>query len=340
MRIALLGTQRPELSGGMIMVVLIGEALRRLGHDAIVIADRPAPDWLPVEVPWETSERPADELGDGFDAVLTGWPGVEPALAAGAPVVAQLCVGYEPHLWPAAAERLEAVYRQPTVKLVIAPHLQRTLERELGIGSTVIGAPVQLDWFGPSAKPARTSGPPRVLTVGPELEGPLAPVPFKGIASVLEAVSRARNEGSELELVRLVPAPDRLSESAEIDEQHFGVEPRSVPPIYRSCEVYLSGSTPAEGLGMPAVEAAASGVAGVLPAIPSYLGIDGLDRAALFYEPGDAEAAAAQLQRLLEDRDLLERLRRAGPGLGLAERFDPLAVARRVVAALEAAAGG
>lgn len=335
MRVALLGTQRPELSGGMIMVVLICHALRRLGHEAYVIADRPEPAWLPVEVPWETADEPATRLDGSVDAVLTGWPGIEPALAAGAPLVAQLCVGYEPHLWPAAAARFEAIYRLPTVKLVIAPHLQSTLERELGVASTVVGAPVELGWFGPRADGEARPHPPRVLTVGPEPEGPLAPIPFKGIATVLEAVGRARASGAELELVRLVPTRDRLSDSPEIDEQHFGIPPRDVPPIYRSCEVYVSGSTPAEGLGMPAVEAAASGLAGVLPAIPSYLGIAGLERAALFYEPGDAEDAGAQLRQLLDDDDARARLRAAGPELGLERQFDPLAVGRRIAARLE-----
>ena len=337
MKIALLGNQRPELSGGMIMVALIGNALRRLGHDAIVIADSPAPEWLPVEVSWETHPEPAAALDGSVNAVLTGWPGVEPALAAGVPVVAQLCVGYEPHLWPSAAARLEAVYRLPTEKLVIAPHLQETLQRELGVASTVVGAPIELSWFGPSPQLPRAEHP-RVLTVGPEPAGPLAPVPFKGIATVLEAVARARSAGAELELVRLAPSSDELADSPEIDELRIGVHPRKVPEIYRSCEIYVSGSTAAEGLGMPAVEAAASGLAGVLPAIPSYLGIEGIDRTALFYEPGDAEAAGEHMQRLLGDRDLRESLGRAGPSLDLGRRFDPLEVARRIAERLTHAA--
>lgn len=332
MRIALLGTQRPELSGGMIMVVLICDGLRTLGHDARVIADHPAPGWMPVEVPWETLPEPAAALDSSFDAAITGWPGIEDALASAVPLVAQLCVGYEPHLWPEGRERLERVYRLPAIKLVIAPHLQRTLERELGVDSTVVGAPVPLDWFYPP--PEREPGTVRVLTVGPEPEGPLAPVPFKGIATVLEVVRGARELGAELELVRLTPSRDRLAEAEEINELHVAVNPREVPAIYRSCDVYLSGSTPAEGLGMPAVEAAASGLAGVLPAIPSYLGIEGLKHAALFYEPGDAAAGAERLAGLIADGELLARLRRSGPELGLDKRFDRVEVARRVAARL------
>lgn len=332
----MLGTQRPEMSGGMIMVLLLGDALRRLGHDASVVASAPRPDWAPVDVPWEQAPgNPAEAIGE-VDAVLSGWSGIEPALTSGAPVVGQLVTGYEPHLWPGARERIEAIYRLPTIKLVIAPHLKRTIERELGLEATVIGAPIELSWFSPpDADPA---GPPRILTVGPEPEGPLAPVPFKGIASVLDIVDGVRAQGRNLELVRLVPYADPLVDAPVVDERHVGVDPRGTPAIYRSCQIYLSASTPAEGLGMPAVEAASSGLAGVLPAIPSYLDIEGLDRAALFYEPGDRAGAASQLARLLNDPELLAQLRQAGPLLGLREQFSPLQVARRTVAAIEAAA--
>jgi glycosyltransferase involved in cell wall biosynthesis len=177
-----------------------------------------------------------------------------------------------------------------------------------------------------------------VLTVGPEPHGAFAPVPFKGIATVLEIVARAREAGAAIELVRLVPSADPLLDDERVDELHVGIEPRGVPEIMRSCEVYVSGSTAAEGLGMPAVEAAASGLAGVLPAIPSYSEIPELERAALFYEPAAIEAAAEHLASLAADVELRRRLQEAGPQLGLAERFSPLEVARRIAAALESAA--
>jgi glycosyltransferase involved in cell wall biosynthesis len=339
MKIVMLGTLRPEMSGGMIMVFLIGDALRRLGHDARVVASAPRPAWAPVDVPWDQVSSDATSAAIGqADAVLSGWSGIEPALASGAPVVGQLVTGYEPHLWPTARELLERVYRLPTIKLVIAPHLKRTIKREMGLEATVIGAPIELSWFSPPA--ADPPGAPRILTVGPEPEGPMAPVPFKGIARVFDIVDRVRAEGRDPELVRLVPYADPLIDSPTVDERHVGVEPRATAAIYRSCQIYLSGSTPAEGLGMPAVEAASSGLAGVLPAIPSYLDIEGLDRAALFYEPGDRAGAAAQLARLLDDPELLSQLRREGPLLGLREQFSPLEVARRAAAAIEAAGGG
>lgn len=335
MKIAFLGTHRPHLSGGMVMVLLLVDGLRRLGHQVRVVADQPPPEWAPVEVRWETAPAPATLL-EGDEAVVTGMHGIRMALESGASVVGHLCVGYEPHLWPAAREQCEAIYRLPAVKLVIAPHLQRTLRSELGVDSVVIGAPVALRWFE-GTRAGDPDGALRVLTVGPEPVGPLAPVPFKGIASVLEAVRAARSDGHELELVRMLPAEDPLIGAPGIDELHLGLEPRAVPKVMASCQIYISGSTAAEGLGMPAVEAATAGLAGVLPAIPSYRDVDGLDRAALFYPPGDARAAADALGRLLRDRGLRSELAAAGPELDLPKRFDPLLAAERLAAAVASA---
>lgn len=335
----MLGIVDPRLSGGTISFLAIGDALLQLGHEVEMISRHEPPKWASFEVPWQRAEDTRSALDPSVDAVLTGCTGIESALESGVGTVGHLCFGYEPHLWPSEKEWVAHLYHLPAQKLVIAEHLQRTLEREEGIESVVIGTPIPLGHFAAERSGAREEAGrrKRVLTVGPEPRTPLAPVPFKGIAHVLEIVARARRAGAELDLVRLTPYGDELSSSEEIDELHTGVEPTLTPQIYRSCDVYLSASTPAEGLGMPAVEAACSGLAGVLPTIPSYLGIDGLDQAALFYPAGDLDAAADQLRRLLADPELLSRLGEAGPTLRFERQFDPLAVAGRIVSAIEKA---
>ena len=332
------------LSGGMIMVALLMRAAQEQGHDVLTLTAEPAPEWWPDELPVRVGgfgdlEAPDDPAS--FDAVVTGLEAVEAALAAGFPVVVQLCAGFEPDLWPEARARFEGMYRQPTLKAVIAPHIQRSIEREFGLRSEVIGSPLDLSSFSPAsghagAAPAGAGDRPlRVLTVGPEPTEGYAPVPFKGIANVLEIMRRVRERGHELELVRLTPYADSLNDSEQLDEVHVGVEPARVPEIYRSCDVYLGASTAAEGLGMPPFEAACSGLASVIPAIPSYLDVPALERCALLYPPGNLDQAAAELERLSEDRALLARLAAAGPRCGFRELFDPAAVATRLVAAIE-----
>ena len=345
MRIVYLGNAEPSLSGGMISVLLTVDALRALGHDASVVATQPAPGWAPVSVPWTVAEgRPPPWL-EGADAVVTGMSGVEDALRTGAAVVGHLCAGYEKHLWPWLAEQVEYVYRLPTVKMVVAPHLQRTLRDDVGVDSFFVGTSLDASWFrrrgSRTAGGRRTAGarrtrggPLRVLSVGADPGGRFAPVPFKGIANVIEVVRRLRDRGHDVELVRLAPRADPSMRSELVDERHVAVLPREVPAVYHSCDIYLSASTEAEGLGKPAIEAAMSGLASVLPAIPPYEDIPDLAEAALLYPPGDLDEATRQMERLLADRELRERLQEAGPGLEIDHLFSPAAVAGRVVAAL------
>ncbi len=337
MRITYLGTSEPSLSGGMISVLLTVDALRAAGHDAEVVASRPAPDWSPVDIPWRTVPDPFAEIEDR-DVVITGWLAVDRAVAAGPALVGHLCAGYESHLWPQLAERVAAVYALPTLKLVVAPHLARTIAAEQGVEASFIGTSFVGDWFHP--RPAGMAPErPRVLLVGADPSGPYAPVPFKGIAFSLEVCRRLRESGHDLELVRLAPRRDEWIDDPGVDEAHVGLRPEEAAAVYRTCDVYLSGSTAAEGLGKPAVEAALSGLACALPAIPSYAEIDQLGAAALMYAPEDADAAIARMSALLGDRDLRARLGAAGAGLELAETFSPAAVADRLVAAIRSKRG-
>lgn len=342
MRIAFGGPGAPQLSGGMIMTFMVGNSLLDLGHEVEYLTEEEFDLWSEVRVPHRRGSIGRSEDLEGVDAVITGAWGVEAALEAGAPVVAHLCLGYEPHLWPSRREHYERIYSLPSLKLVIAPHLRETMRRDLGVEATFVGAPVDLEPFTPATgrEPgslAAPAGPPRVLTVGPEPSGPFAPVPFKGIADVLEIVRRARSAGGELELVRLTPREDELTDAPEIDELHVGIEPPGVPEIYRGCDIYLGASTPAEALGMPAVEAACAGLALVLPEIPSFLEIEELRDCALFYPAGDVAAAVEQLGRLLTEPRLRGRLAGAADRRALIDRHHSDAVAARTAKALQTA---
>jgi glycosyltransferase involved in cell wall biosynthesis len=338
MKIVYLGTrEQPLLSGGMISILLTVDALCRAGHEARVVAPIPAPSWAPVDVPWFVSSNWRRELRD-CDAVVTGWRGVGPALAEGVEVVALLCAGYDKLLWPTLADEIETAYRRPPVRLVVSPHLQGTLREDLGVDSHFIGTALVSDWFRAAAGNRDDHGQPaRVLVVGSDPTGPYAPVPFKGIATSLEVAARVKNGGVRFDLVRMTPRPDDLVDSPLVDEAHVAVSPVEAPNVYGSCDIYLSASTEAEGLGKPAVEAALAGNALILPEISSYRGIDELREVALFYPPGDLDAATEHLERLLADRTTRARLQDVGRSLQLEDRFSPGAVAARTARALKSA---
>ena len=349
MRIVFYSGKDPvRLSGGMIVVCLLVDSLRRMGHDATAMVREPPPGWVPAGVDWTVSQDdPTAELASA-DAVVVGMWNVEEALATGAPRVAQMVAGNDMALWPSIHERLASIYSRPTTKLVITDHLRRALLVDPGVEAVTIGTPIDLEAFGPRRWRRRGSGPPRVLSVGADLEGIYAPLPFKGIATQMELVKRAREAGDLFEFVRMAPRADRYMDSDLIDRKLIGFDlgsrnsrdfgweehRRNVARVYRESDIYLSCSTEQEGLGIPAIEAAVSGVASVLPRIPSYAEIPELEQCALLHEPGDTEEALHNLRRLIADRDLRRKLGRAGPNLGLKERFDPDSVARRLLAAL------
>jgi glycosyltransferase involved in cell wall biosynthesis len=331
------GSGPVRLAGGTLMAIELMRGVRALGHDAVALAETPPEAWWPDELPLIVGDFGSVDI-DAYDAVITGAYGVEPALASGARTVVQFVAGYEPDLWPRLRDRFERIYRRPTVKAVIEPHIQRSIERDFGLPSVVVGSPIDLSRFSAGSAPAGARiGPPRVLTVGPEPDTPFAPIPFKGIGELIKIVREARAAGAELELVRLTPFSDSLAGSDQIDELHVGTEPDRVPELYRSCDLYLGASTPAEGLGMPPFEAACAGVPSLIPAIPSFRETPGLERCARFYPPGDRAAAARALRELLADRELREQLGAEGPRAGFERHFDGVAVAERLANAIVAA---
>lgn len=335
MRLLFGGSGPLRLAGGTLMAIELMRGMRALGHEAVALTDEPPEHWWPAELPLEVGDFETVDVA-GYDAVVTGCYGVEPALAAGAGTVVHFVAGYDPDLWPLLRDRWHEIYRRPTLKAVIAPHIKRSIERDFDVEAVVVGSPIDLSRFrAAGAAGDRRPGPPRVLTVGPEPDGPYAPVPFKGIRNVLAIVAEARAAGAELELVRLTPYADSLAESEEIDELHVGTEPDRVPAIYRSCDLYLGASTPAEGLGMPPFEAACSGVPSIVPAIPSFTETPGLERCARFYPPGDNRAAARELLELLGDGEERARLGAEGPRAGFEDHFDREAVAGRLARAIE-----
>lgn len=335
MRIVFAGTGLGYLSGGTISVTLIARSLLAQGHDVEVIQPRPPEAWWPADISVRQGDIASPEDVGATDALVTSIDNVAAALRAGGGCVVHMCAGFEPDLWPRLRDRFERAYRLPTLKVVVAPHLQRSIMAEFGVDSVVIGTAIDLSSFTPvDQPPADRVRPHRVLLVGPEHSRDFEPVPFKRIGDAIAIAEIARSRGHSIELVRLTPRDDCLSDSPAVDEMHVAVAPDRVPDIYRSCDSYLGASSAAEGLGMPAMEAACSGLALAIPAIPSYSEIPGLERAALFYPPGDLAAGADALGRLISDGDLRSRLRSAGPRIGLQEHFDPAGVATRLVEAI------
>jgi glycosyltransferase involved in cell wall biosynthesis len=143
--------------------------------------------------------------------------------------------------------------------------------------------------------------------------------PMKGLVPLLEAVAKLRTERS-VELV-VVGRPKEGGAAAQAVER-LGISDavRFVSGISDEGLVELLGSAQVavvpslyEGFSLPAVEAMACAtplVASAAGALPEVVGADG--ESALHVPPGDAEALATAIGRLLDDDELAARLGAAG----------------------------
>ena len=193
---------------------------------------------------------------------------------------------------------------------------------------TVVPVGVETDVFVPPTAP-RVRG--RIVATTS------ADVPMKGLVPLLEAVAKLRTE-RDVELV-VVGRPkeggtasrtiDRLGLEGAVRFVH-GVTEAALVDLFGSAEVAVVPSL-YEGFSLPAIEAMACAtplVATTAGALPEVVGPDGL--AALHVAPGDPEALALAIGRVLDDEELAARMGAAGRARVL-ERFTWRAVAQQTV---------
>ncbi len=155
-----------------------------------------------------------------------------------------------------------------------------------------------------------------------------ADVPLKGLLVLLDALAKLRVERPDAHLVCIGrakpkgPADRRLSELGLRDAVTFrsGLTQDEVVSLIRSAEVAAVPSF-YEGFCLPAVEEMACGlplVSTEVGAMPEIVGSD--ESAGLLVPPGDPEALAAALGRLLDSPELRARLG-AAARLRVEQRF-------------------
>ncbi|HMF07917.1 MAG TPA: glycosyltransferase family 1 protein [Thermoanaerobaculia bacterium] len=129
----------------------------------------------------------------------------------------------------------------------------------------------------------------------------------------------------------------RIARSPYRDKIHLaGYAPHDLAgDLYRGAEVFVYPSL-CEGFGLPVLEAMACGVPVVASTAAALVEVGG--DAALYADPRDPEAIAVRIERLLDDAELRDRLRRAGPERAAVFSWDAAAAqtARLLAEAAEA----
>jgi glycosyltransferase involved in cell wall biosynthesis len=234
-----------------------------------------------------------------------------------------------------------AARRLPSV-LTVSGSSQQEIVDHLGVRRErvhVVHIGADTDLFSPDPSVAEVPG--RIVTTSS------ADVPLKGLVHLVEALAKLRTENPDAHLVvvgkRAEDGPvAQLIERYGLDDVvRFvkGITDAELVDLVRSAQIACVPSL-YEGFSLPAAEAMATGtplVATTGGAIPEVAGPDG--ETCLAVPPGDAEALAAALRRLLGDPDLRARLGDAGrarvlarftwkqAAIGTAERYREAIVA-------------
>lgn len=301
-----------SFSGGVRVVVECAEGLSARGHDVRIVTRDPGDGWIRTDVPLEVvvAFGPAT-LPKSDVAIATWFPTVVPAVRSGrARRVFHLCQGYEglhSFLAPRLAE-IDEAYSQRIPKIVVSPHLAELLRGRFPGPWHVLPPSVRANCFRPGiARTEGTGARPRVGVVGPFEWEP------KGVAVALGAIRELRERGIDARVFRTSPLPLSDAERGFLQPDRYDVAIRAadMPAWYQSLDLLLFAPYPeGEGLGLPPLEALASGTPVVLTDIPSLSFVP--DEVVSRVRPGDASGMAAAAEELVRASDLWARRRQLG----------------------------
>ncbi|MFF0510324.1 glycosyltransferase family 4 protein [Streptomyces sp. NPDC004250] len=204
--------------------------------------------------------------------------------------------------------------RLPSVLTVSGTSRQEIVDH-LGVRDDrihVVHIGADTDLFSPDPSVPRVPG--RIVTTSS------ADVPLKGLVFLVEALAKTRTEHPRAHLVVVGKRPAEGPVAQAIERYGLegavefvkGISDAELVDLVRSAEVACVPSL-YEGFSLPAAEAMATGTALLATtggAVPEVAGPDG--ETCLAVPPGDADALAAGLNRLLGDRELRARLGAAG----------------------------
>ncbi|HWG94784.1 MAG TPA: glycosyltransferase family 4 protein, partial [Mycobacteriales bacterium] len=244
------------------------------------------------------------------------------------------------HRWYSFLRMQGRVVRRMPAVLTVSTSSARDIVRDFRVRPerlTVVPVGVETDVFVPPTEP-RVPG--RIVATTS------ADVPMKGLVPLLEAVAKLRTE-RDVELVCVGRPKEGGVALQTVERLGLGDSVRFVSGLAESELVQLFGSAQVavvpslyEGFSLPAVEAMACEtplVASAAGALPEVVGVDG--ETALHVPPGDPEALAAAVGRLLDDPELAARIGAAGRAR-VVERYTWRAVAEATVRWYRTALGG
>lgn len=234
-------------------------------------------------------------------------------------------------LYAAARPWLSGLIRRISRRIAVSNEAKRTASRYFPGSYEIIPNGIELDAFRrPHPRPPNLAhGDRHILFVG-RLE------PRKGVDHLIRAMATVQTAIPAARLVVIGDGPARsnlilLARQLNVDAQFLpAIDDSELAAYFQAADVACSPAIGGESFGMVLLEAMASGTALVASDIEGYTSLVGSDGAARLVPPGNPEALARALTRLLND-DALRRML-GERGREIAERFDCNLIASRLEA--------
>ncbi len=253
-----------------------------------------------VRMMWAPSLA-AKYVPDADFVIATAWETAEWALTYPASKGKRFYLIQHLETWSGPEDRVMATWKAPLEKIVIASWLQR-VATDLGERSHLIPNGIDLDRFTVTM-PSEARDPHELLMLYHRVE-------WKGSADGLAAFALAKQSipNLRLTLFGIDTAPKDLPAGIEY---HHQPSPDVLNGLYNRAAIYISPSW-SEGWGLPPAEALLCGAAIAVTrgGADEAFAIDG--QTALVSPIKDPAALAANIVRLVEDRELRLRLARQG----------------------------
>lgn len=155
-------------------------------------------------------------------------------------------------------------------------------------------------------------GVPNILFVG-RME------PRKGLIHLLRAFRKLQRDGVRARLLLVGTGPGEREARRYVltrqlkDVEFLGRVPEGQKAqLFKTADIYVSPATGRESFGIVLLEAMSAGAPIICSDIHGYRGVVRRDRDGLLVEPGNADALAASMRRLIDDPQLRAQLSRAG----------------------------
>jgi glycosyltransferase involved in cell wall biosynthesis len=315
LRVAML-VPRVDIGGGARILLEHANRLHVRGHDVLVIAHFPKPNWLDLRAGYRHVPAGiglADAL-EPCDLVVCGyWDQVGAARAAAVAPVVHFEQG-DFHLFedipPAARGLVQTNMDLADATTTVSARVASVLRDRYGLEDVgVVHNAVDASVF--RADGARRAGAPYLLCVGWDGNA------FKGIADVRALWRRAREEHPDLDLVWVTPRPPVEPMGTVV----VAPSQDELASIYRGASVYLCASH-YESFPLPPLEAMACGAPVVTTANVGVLEYARHGENALVVPVGDVAAMLAAVERVLDEPELAPALRSGGASTAASFSWD------------------